>query len=113
MGHLRVGHRAVVQIGLGHRVAGSAVLGLHRRQGGDQANRCGVESAGRRRLRIAPLDATSGTSLIAGHVDYSNQGSGSSYFQHFIAPGADITVTADNGMVTQWRVYAIQVVTKS
>lgn len=61
----------------------------------------------------APLDAATGTSVIAGHVDDSNQGSGSFYFLHSIAPGADIAVTSDSGAVTQWRVYAIQVVVKA
>ncbi|MDQ2740279.1 MAG: class F sortase [Actinomycetota bacterium] len=55
----------------------------------------------------APLGASTGTVLVAGHVDNVNQGRGALYWIHTLQPGDAIYLTGD-GIVTRWKVVAMQ-----
>ena len=61
----------------------------------------------------AALDARSGTTIIAGHVDNFSQGDGVFYFLSQVQPGALITVTGLNHASTTWRVYQTAVADKT
>jgi hypothetical protein len=61
----------------------------------------------------ATVDATAGTVLLAGHVDYVGQGAGALYRLYQIQPGALVVVTDASGQRTSWRVTGLQVVQKA
>ena len=61
----------------------------------------------------ADIDATSGTVLMAGHVNYVGQGNGALYRLSQIQPGAVVVVTDAAGARTSWRVSGLQVVQKA
>jgi hypothetical protein len=61
----------------------------------------------------APLNARSGTTIIAGHVDNFSQGDGVFYFLYQAEPGALVTVTDPGHATTTWRVYKVTVADKT
>jgi len=56
---------------------------------------------------------TQGTTLLAGHVNAFDQGSGTFYDLYKIEPGAVIYVSDPAGSVTRWRVIGLDVVVKA
>jgi len=54
-----------------------------------------------------------GTTLLAGHVNAADQGSGTFYDLYKIEPGAVIYVSDPAGSVTRWRVIGLDVVVKA
>ncbi len=56
---------------------------------------------------------TTGTTLLAGHVDYLGQGDGALYRLSRITPGAVLYTTDRAGTVTRWRAVSLRVVIKS
>lgn len=61
----------------------------------------------------APSTGKLGSTLIAGHVDDSNQGDGAFYFLHTVQAGDDIYVTDLGGAHTHWKVFSVQTVGKA
>ena len=57
--------------------------------------------------------AATGTVLLAGHVNTSEQGPGVLYGLVNIAPGAEIDVTGAGGILTRWSVTKLQVMLKA
>ncbi|MGV0157042.1 class F sortase [Rhodococcus sp. GB-02] len=55
----------------------------------------------------APLDATTGTTLIAGHVNLAGQGNGALFDLGTLTPGQEIHTTSTSGNTTTWRVTAV------
>ena len=60
----------------------------------------------------APLAATTGTVLVAGHIDNIDQGEGAMYPLHLVQPGDAAYVTRD-GVVSRWKIVALQSIPKS
>ncbi len=56
---------------------------------------------------------TQGTTLLAGHVNAADQGSGTFYDLYKVQPGAVVYVTDPAGSVTRWRVVGLDVVVKA
>jgi len=56
------------------------------------------------------ITGTSGTVLLAGHVNWYNQGNGALYDLATIKPGALINVTGSSGRVTSWFATSLQMV---
>ncbi len=61
----------------------------------------------------AALAARAGTTIIAGHVDNTDQGDGAFYFLYQIRPGALITITGPGHATTRWRAYKTAVTAKT
>lgn len=61
----------------------------------------------------AALAARAGTTIIAGHVDNTDQGDGAFYFLYQIRPGALITITGPGHAATRWRAYKTAVTAKT
>lgn len=61
----------------------------------------------------AAVDATTGTVLLAGHVNYIGQGNGALYKLAQTKPGAVVVVNDAAGQHTTWRVQSLQVVQKN
>lgn len=59
----------------------------------------------------APIDASDGSILVAGHVDDAQQGAGALYDLHAVQPGDAVYLTK-NGVETRWKVVALQSVVK-
>jgi len=56
---------------------------------------------------------TQGTTLLAGHVNAADQGSGAFYDLYKVQPGAVVYVADPAGGVTRWRVVGLDVVVKA
>jgi len=56
---------------------------------------------------------TQGTTLLAGHVNAADQGSGAFYDLYKVQPGAVVYVADPAGSVTRWRVVGLDVVVKA
>jgi len=56
---------------------------------------------------------TQGTTLLAGHVNAADQGSGAFYDLYKLQPGAVVYVADPAGGVTRWRVVGLDVVVKA
>jgi hypothetical protein len=57
--------------------------------------------------------ATAGTTLLAGHVNYTGQGKGALYPLFRVRPGAVVVLTGDRAERTVWRVVELQVFDKT
>ncbi len=55
----------------------------------------------------APLDSTTGTTLIAGHVNLAGQGNGALFDLGTLTPGQEIHTASTSGNTTTWRVTAV------
>lgn len=55
----------------------------------------------------APLEATTGTTLIAGHVNLARQGNGALFDLGTLTPGQEIHTTSTSGSTTTWLVTAV------
>lgn len=55
----------------------------------------------------ASLDSTTGTTLIAGHVNLAGQGNGALFDLGTLTPGQEIHTTSTSGNTTTWRVTAV------
>ncbi len=55
----------------------------------------------------ASLDSTTGTTLIAGHVNLAGQGNGALFDLGTLTPGHEIHTTSTSGNTTTWRVSAV------
>lgn len=55
----------------------------------------------------ASLDSTTGTTLIAGHVNLAGQGNGALFDLGSLTPGQEIRTTGVSGNTTTWRVTAV------
>jgi len=55
----------------------------------------------------APLDSTTGTTLIAGHVNLAGQGNGALFDLGTLTPGQEIHTASASGNTTTWRVTAV------
>lgn len=55
----------------------------------------------------APLDSTTGTTLLAGHVNMTGQGNGALFDLGTMTPGQEIRTSDAAGNTTQWRVTAV------
>ena len=55
----------------------------------------------------APLDSTTGTTLLAGHVNLAGQGNGALFDLGTLTPGQEIHTTSTSGNTTTWRVTAV------
>ncbi len=60
----------------------------------------------------ATLDASAGTTLLVGHVNYAGQGVGAFYDLASVAPGSAINTSGDTGAVTAWTVTAVDAMAK-
>jgi hypothetical protein len=56
---------------------------------------------------------TSGTTLLAGHVNYVGQGNGTFYDLYRSRPGDLVYLTDAAGHVTRWRIFSLRTVVKS
>ncbi|MHB8221174.1 MAG: DUF7507 domain-containing protein, partial [Acidimicrobiales bacterium] len=61
----------------------------------------------------APVDSPSGTVLLAGHINWYNQGNGALYDLSQIKPGAIIHVSDSSGNITTWVASSLQAYPKS
>lgn len=61
----------------------------------------------------APLESESGTTLIAGHVNYVGQGNGAFFGLAGVRVGDRITTTGPGAVVAGWRVTEVQVTAKT
>jgi hypothetical protein len=59
------------------------------------------------------LPATAGSVVVAGHVNYFDQGPGALSTLSQIQPGALVSVTAGSGTPTSWRVISLRVFARS
>ncbi|WP_276971844.1 class F sortase [Ferrimicrobium acidiphilum] len=60
----------------------------------------------------ASLAASTGTTLLAGHVNYVGQGDGALYQLADVKPGMLVYATRANGQVTVWRIAGLAVTMK-
>jgi len=59
------------------------------------------------------IDGSSGTVLLAGHINWYNQGNGALYDLADIRPGARIYVSDGSGVVTSWSAVSLQAYPKA
>lgn len=61
----------------------------------------------------APLDSSTGTTLVIGHVNWVGQGDGAFYNLSAVRIGATVTTVDGHGLATNWRVTRTEVTKKS
>ena len=61
----------------------------------------------------APLDATTGTTTLVGHVNYVGQGNGAFHDLAFVQVGSTVTTVDATGRATSWVVTAITTTAKT
>jgi hypothetical protein len=61
----------------------------------------------------AALDGKQGTVLLAGHVNYGDQGNGALYSLYSVQPGAVVVTTDAHSHPSSWRVTGLQVIDKA
>ncbi|MET8317581.1 class F sortase [Rhodococcus erythropolis] len=59
----------------------------------------------------APMDASDGGILVAGHVDNADQGHGALYWMHTLHPGDAVYLT-EAGVATRWKVIRMETFVK-